>query len=1033
MRGNLSGRLRRSAAVGVIAAVACLPALAQETQPPSTVDTVQPAEPPADDKGDRVVVTGSRLTSQFSSASPMDVIVADEAATAGVSDVASLLRSSTVAAGSPQVTAVTSTAFVQDGGIGADTISLRGLGANRTLVLLDGRRAGPAGTRGSVGAFDFNVLPLSAVERIEVLKDGASSIYGSDAVAGVINVITKKGDGLDFDIFASQPEHGGGDEFRVNGSWGQTFNDNLHIRITGDYFKQNELARGDRDFFACGTPYVFNSDGSRADLVDPRTGKYTCSSDLLWGHVWFYDYTQAGAISRPWQARPQLIQYNYDNNLQNYLPGGGQGPNSSGWRIPQGFFPVGYGELNAPGATPDAYYQPSARNSDAVLNYHHPFQDKASLSPEVERMTVFAKGEWDVNDTMQVYAEALLNRRETKVNGYRQYWTYQAVYDYGYLYDEGNPSDTYIGDPLAISQGWTGLAAGYSPTAITDRAGNGIKIDYQRYVLGARGDLPWLDGWQWDVAAQYSHSDGDYSADIIWDDAITPYMFRTDLCAGTTTDYRGAPCVDVNWYSPSLLAGSPTAQEAAFLFGNVTGNTIYEQASLEAYATGDLFQLPAGPVGAVIGALYQKDKIDDQPAQAIQDGAAWGDSQAGRTKGEDTTTAVYGELGIPILKDVAFAQNLGLTLSGRYTDVDSYGSESTYKAGLNWQVVDSIRVRASQGTSFRSPALFELYLASETGFLGQRAIDPCVNWAANLASQAISQRVADNCAADGIPNNHNGSGSSATIFSSGGFGSLDAETSTSRSFGVVWTPDFLDLQVSLDYFDIEVENEVTKLGASNILQGCYDSLNFATEPLCDLFERNPAGGSTQYLITTVTDNFLNIATQKNRGIDLDAVFRTEIPWGDLTMRLQASKQLEDEIQLLPTSTPEDNNGLAGDPEWVGNFDATLKTGPFEFYYGLRYVGETSNVEHFGSQAQTYQFQPVRYVLSTDSVVYHNVSVAVEPDEGLQVRLGVSNVLDEKPPLVTALSDEFDTVGSVALYSQYDFFGRTVFLNVTKKF
>jgi len=640
-------------------------------------------------------------------------------------------------------------------------------------------------------------------------------------------------------------------------------------------------------------------------------------------------------------------------------------------------------------------------------------------------MTLFAKGEWDLNDSMQVYAEALFNRRETSVNGYRQFWTYQYVYDYG--------GGDYVGDPVAIANGWVGDFVGFSPTGITNHADDKITIDYQRYVLGARGDLPFASGWQWDLAAQYSHSDGDYNADIIWADAITPYEFRNSLCAGTTTSYRGTQCVDINWYAPQFMAGQFTQQESDFLFGNVTGNTVYEQLSLEGYVTGDIFQLPAGPVAAVLGALYQEDSIDDQPAQVIQDGEAWGDSSAGRTVGEDTTTAVYGELGIPLLSNLPLAHNVDLTLSGRYTDVDSYGSESTYKAGLNWQITPDIRVRASQGTSFRSPALFELFLASETGFLGQRAIDPCVNWAANLASNAISQRVADNCAADGIPGTHNGSGSSATIFSSGGFGTLDAETSTSRSLGVIWTPDFADLQVSIDYFDIEIENEVTKLGAGNILQGCYDSLNFATEPLCNLFQRNPAGGATEYLITEVTDNFLNIATQRNRGIDFDAIYRTEVPIGDLTLRLQASRQLEDEIQLLPTSAPEDDNGLAGDPEWVGNFDATLKTGPFEFYYGLRYVGPTSNVERFGNAAQTYQFENVRYVLTTDEVFYHNVSVAVQPDKGLTVRLGIENLLDEKPPLVTALSGEFDTVGNVALYSQYDFFGRTVFLNVSKAF
>jgi len=239
--------------------------------------------------------------------------------------------------------------------------------------------------------------------------------------------------------------------------------------------------------------------------------------------------------------------------------------------------------------------------------------------------------------------------------------------------------------------------------------------------------------------------------------------------------------------------------------------------------------------------------------------------------------------------------------------------------------------------------------------------------------------------------------------------------------------------VSLDYFDIEVENEVTKLGAGNIMTGCYDSLNFATEPLCNLFTRNPAGGATQYLVTDVTDNFLNIATQRNRGIDLDALYRTETPIGNLRLQLQASKQLEDEIQLLPTSAPEDNNGLAGDPEWVANFNTSLEVGAFEFFYGIRYVGETSNVARFGSAAQTYQFAPVRYVLSTPEVFYHSVSVGIEPDTGLMVRAGISNLLDEKPPLVTALSGEFSTVGNVPLYSQYDFFGRTLFLNVSKVF
>jgi len=159
---------------------------------------------------EEVIVTGSRIKRDgFSAAQPIDVILTEEAVSRGIADVGSLLQTTSIAAGSSQVTSATSTEFVQNGGIGATTLSLRGLGPNRTLTLLNGRRAGPAGTRGSTSSFDLNILPLAALERVEILKDGASSVYGSDAVAGVVNFITKKGDGATVDVYVSQPSESG--------------------------------------------------------------------------------------------------------------------------------------------------------------------------------------------------------------------------------------------------------------------------------------------------------------------------------------------------------------------------------------------------------------------------------------------------------------------------------------------------------------------------------------------------------------------------------------------------------------------------------------------------------------------------------------------------------------------------------------------------------------------------------------------------------------------------------------------------------
>ncbi|MBU4196064.1 MAG: TonB-dependent receptor plug domain-containing protein [Alphaproteobacteria bacterium] len=266
------GLLNASALVGGAFAtlMAAAPAMAQETQPTA-------AETEATSEVEEIVVTGSRIPrNEYTSASPVQVLTAQNAQARGLSDTAQLLQQSTLAAGSPQVTSTISSSFVTDGGPGAATVSLRGLGANRTLVLLNGRRAGPAGTRGGVSAFDLNVLPQSALSRVDILKDGASSIYGSDAVAGVVNLITGvEQDGGELTAYYTAPFEGGGEQMNFSGTFGKTF-ERGSFSISGDYYKQFEQLQGDRDYTSCAAQYVFDAQGNRADRIDPRTGKPAC-------------------------------------------------------------------------------------------------------------------------------------------------------------------------------------------------------------------------------------------------------------------------------------------------------------------------------------------------------------------------------------------------------------------------------------------------------------------------------------------------------------------------------------------------------------------------------------------------------------------------------------------------------------------------------------------------------------------------------------------------------------------------------------
>src|SRR3954452_1034822 len=262
-----------------------------DNQPPPT-DVTNPRPATTQPQRDQtIVITGSRIRrTEATSAAPLQIIDPTLSQRQGLNTAAEIIQSSPIASGSTQITSAISTNFVTNGGPGSQTIDLRGLGASRTLVLLNGRRAGPAGTRGGVSSFDLNVLPQSIVKQVDILKTGASSIYGSDAVAGVVNLITKTDfNGLQVDGFINATQHVGGEQFDISALWGKTFgHDRGHIMVAVDAYRQNELTRGDRGYLNCPEAYIFKHDGSRADLIDPRTGKYHCE-DLPVGQVWTYD------------------------------------------------------------------------------------------------------------------------------------------------------------------------------------------------------------------------------------------------------------------------------------------------------------------------------------------------------------------------------------------------------------------------------------------------------------------------------------------------------------------------------------------------------------------------------------------------------------------------------------------------------------------------------------------------------------------------------------------------------------------------
>jgi len=996
-------RLRQSSAIAsglFVAMVVAGPAFAQNASPP-------PQDPDEEDATtvEEIVVTGSRIpTNEFTSASPVQILTSERARQRGLSDTVQLLQSSTVAAGSAQVNSTISSAFVTDGGPGSATISLRGLGANRTLVLLNGRRAGPAGTRGAVSAFDLNVIPQSAIDRVDILKDGASSIYGSDAVAGVVNLITQRDrEGGEMNVFATVPLEGGGEQYNASAAWGKTF-DRGHLNLSADFYRQEELAAGDRDYLVCRNQYVFEpGTRTRADRIDPRTGEPQCQ-DSPWGQVYVYGPDFSGRAGR--------FQYDYDNNLGRYIPPRPTNPAVAAQypTAPAGFYLVNYDNP-----------------SRAVTNNLSEYALEESIIPETTRYTVFADGAYELGGGVEAYGEILLNRRESRTNSYRQFWNYTYTGNFlDFYYGPGSG-----GDPVTGFRGLNYLSA----TPITDHFDQEQKVDYTRFVGGVRGSL---SGWQWDVFAQYSRSDGEYTTDVILQDAVDSTSFKTASCVGTNLPVSGRRCIDVDFTKPEFLAGRLTQAERDFLFDTDTGETIYEQMYVEGAIGGTVWDLPAGPLGAAFGFHVRRDEIEDTPGPITLADNSWGLSGGGVTAGTEETNEVYAEFSIPLLADAPFAQRVTMSLSGRYTDTKTSGDASTYKVGLNWEVNDAIRVRATHGTSFRAPALFELYLADQTSFIGQRNIDPCLNLAQRVVDGSLrtTDLVYQNCTSaagpgGGVPTNFTGGVATAEVVTGGGLGVLEPETSQATVIGLVLTPPGSDISLAIDYFDIHIEDQVDVLGAAGILQACYLSENFPNDPICNQFDRN----STSKSIDEVRDSYLNIAEQNNRGIDITARWYRDFDFGTISIDSQTTWTFETN-QSTFANFGTDFLGDVGNPELVGNVNLTLNRGPWTAFWGWDWIGHQDArrdiIRNGGNLNQTIDGRLTEIKAYAEFTSFHSVSLAYEGD-GWEISGGFANLFDELPPAASSVA--VGTTGNSVLQSQYQeaYYGRRAFVRLSKSF
>jgi outer membrane receptor protein involved in Fe transport len=957
-----------------------------------------------------IVVVGSRIRrDEFNTPDNIQVITRKETTQAGFVSTSQVLQSTAVTGGTAQINDSYG-GFVVNGGPGVNTVSLRGLGTTRTLVLLNGRRVAPAGSRGSVGSADLNVLPNAMIDRIEVLNTGASSIYGSDAVAGVVNIVTRTNvKGLTLEAQQNVPEAGAGREERYSLVGGWTGVDN-RLKVIGslEYYNRRVMRLGDRDFASCPTQY-YGTDGTdfgAGNFVDPRTGKVRCFT-LQNGGV-----TVNTIGTRNFNVTPDTTSIAFAPGVLSLAPSGTDliqcnrfRPNSAitGTLVP-GYECVGGAYFHYD--TVKAKYVSNGGIDTNIRDTQSRDALNADLISPAKTYTGYGQISFDTDvlGDAQVYVNVLANRRDSHQDGTRQF-----------------SIDYPVNSPLipAAIAGAGPLSSAIGIRAFTDFGlyDNRQRNDFLRLNGGMTGHLP-LD-WRYDLFLGQSWSHSKYTSDMILNDRLTNSLNVVAdgsggfICADATARANG--CVAAPVMTPAIVGGQyQNTPWFDYIVHPVTGDTKYRESTVNLTLDGALpVSLPGGAVQSAIGVEYRKARINDTPALDSINNNLFGFTSSQPTRGSDSVWEGFGELELPVLKE-QLIHSLTLNGSARYTHYKSYGGQWTYKIGGLLSPIKAVTFRGSYGTSYRAPALFEQFLGSTSGFL-PNTTDPC-NDLASKTNPLVIQR----CEAEGLDPNFRQNSSVVVIGKGGAEAGLKAETSKALTYGVVVHPplgSLGDFSVSADYFNVKVSNGVSRLSAAQVLSQCYQD---PQRTLCDtpFIVRDP---NTKIL--TVIQSYVNISDAAVSGIDFNARYSNRIGPGRLTLGAAMTRFSKRYNRTLPTDSILNVIGLISNPRWTGTFDANYEVAPFILHYGVEWVGKTNSQAY----AEPFGYDPNKYYLKTPNYFLHNASVSFNKD-GFGVTVGVRNLFDRNPPIISA--EYTNQIGNAPLYSAYDYKGRTFFVNVS---
>ena len=1150
--------LRLALAAGASAfALSAGTAWAQDDQDDDGVELIEESDEEAS-SDDEIVVTGSRIKrSTFNSISPLQVITTEDSLDVGLIDPAAILQQSEAAAG----TQIDSSfqGFVLDNGPGSETLNLRGLGASRTLILINGRRMAPAGSEGAPTQPSINLLPGSLIDRYDLLLDGASSVYGSDAVAGVGNAILKKDfDGLELFASGDYNQEGAGHDYTVSAAWGAN-NDRGFFGVGAEYTFQDRVTFADRDFLSgCDTHIEVTEDGS-IRTADVRTRAIT-------------ELESQGLVSAP--ISPCVSGA---GGFANRIFDRGEDARSLGNpRFGSAYYTPGAGNLIPNFTDTGLFGVPMDQDRDGIVDVYFPDFSPggrildADLFNEQKLSSIMAYGEYTFEGEMNVtpFFETLVTNLKVDANSGGAVLFPDVPQDNPFNVCNPNQPNgfdcglaeeqillspeyerlfqAYYFNPEAAALGFggddncfgfafedclprnlVGTLAALGPQPVSaqgivrgDRNLTEVDLTQYRLVGGVRADLPFLNvgslaNWSGEISGVFSRSDSDVVRPGIRDDRLALALGwdpTTDIdgdgvadgTSNTATDGLGsgglltlpggacdidglsnpgllqpdaaAGCVPVNLFTPEFLTlgvGDLSPEERAYLFDNRDFNTVYEQTVFNAFVTGSVAELPAGSLGVVLGAEYRIDSIDSQPDNVAADGLFFGFFSDEGAVGEKWTREAFAEIDIPLLGGKPLARELTFNASTRWTEDEFYGSAWTYSMKAGWRPIDPLLLKASVGTSFRAPNLRENFILGQSGF--NSVTDLCAVPADAIqlgaggtfvynpqgdyrVTQGLDEIFA-NCLREGRNPTSDGfdpvAGTANQVVgvevTTGGTEDIGPETSESFTMGMAFEQpwfDAFDLNLNVNYYDIEIDDTIIEPSNAFIVSSCYLRDDNIRSPFCD---RITTGGA----LNTITDldaSFINQDRETVAGLDYNLTYRQDVEIGDEPVTLRANlraNQLKERAfvfvddQLVEATT--DITGQFRFPEWTASGSFSAEVAEYQFTWFTRMIGEVQQPnsdpfsDAFGSGGQQSDtcLGPrggdtlCRDVDFADNYFEHTASVRYRGDT-MTIRAGVTNVFDTTPPLVDP-SELGGVRSNVPLGAGYDVDGREFFLTVTKDF